>query len=274
MAAVATRVEEVRWRGEPALRLHAGSTAVTVLPGLGLTGVSWRVGRREHLATPGGLAALRAGHTSGLPLLAPWANRVDPHGYRVGRTRVDLRGLRLHRDGNRVPIHGLLLGAAGWQVPWRVSDRRLDLLTTVVPTGRRRVPIAFGWHPYLRLPGTPRSRWHLRMPARQAVALDGRGLPTGTRVRVPAERAEIGSRTFDDLYALGRDRALALETDDESLVVRPGAAYPFAQVWVPPGRTFAALEPMTAPTNALGLGGAPQVAPGDAFTARCSFLVE
>jgi len=38
--------------------------------------------------------------------------------------------------------------------------------------------------------------------------LDDRGLPTGT---VHAERAEqepVGRRTFDDAYALGRDRRL------------------------------------------------------------------
>ena len=44
---------------------------------------------------------------------------------------------------------------------------------------------------------------------------------------------------------------LALETDDAGVEVRVDAAYPYAQVWVPPGRPFAALEPMTVPTNAL-----------------------
>jgi galactose mutarotase-like enzyme len=37
---------------------------------------------------------------------------------------------------------------------------------------------------------------------------------------------------------------------------------------VPPGKPFAALEPMTVPTNALVAGTTPMVAPGDAFTAR------
>jgi galactose mutarotase-like enzyme len=44
-------------------------------------------------------------------------------------------------------------------------------------------------------------------------------------------------------------------------------------VWVPPGRTFAALEPMTTPTDALVRGKTPLVAPGDAFTARFSIKV-
>ena len=47
-----------------------------------------------------------------------------------------------------------------------------------------------------------------------------------------------------------------------------GAGYPYAQVWVPAGRQFAALEPMAAPTNSLGDGTAPLVEPGDSRTAR------
>ena len=37
---------------------------------------------------------------------------------------------------------------------------------------------------------------------------------------------------------------------------------------MPAGRTYAALEPMAAPTNALVAGTAPVVEPGDTYTAR------
>jgi len=56
--------------------------------------------------------------------------------------------------------------------------------------------------------------------------------------------------------------------DRSSVAVVGDASYPYAQVWVPPGRPFAALEPMTVPTNALVAGFTPFVEPGDAFTAR------
>jgi hypothetical protein len=39
-------------------------------------------------------------------------------------------------------------------------------------------------------------------------------------------------------------------------------------VYVPPGKAFACIEPMTAPTNALVAGGCPVVASGDRFRAR------
>ena len=51
------------------------------------------------------------------------------------------------------------------------------------------------------------------------------------------------------------------------------AAFPYAQVWVPAGKQFVALEPMTAPTNALAGGDPPVVAPGDAFTAGFTIAV-
>ena len=301
VASVTARAEvrETRWRGEPALALHGGGTDAVFLPGLGMTGVSLRRGGHEFLATPGGPDALRRGHTLGLPLLAPWANRVSRRQFRVGPVEVDLRERGVHTDANGLPIHGLLVGAPGWQIvdrrtrggtatvraaidldadafpfPHRievehhVSEVGLRVSTTIVPTGRRRVPVAFGWHPYLQV-GGPRRAWLLELPARTHLALDQRGLPSGATSPEGAERAPIASRTFDDLYALRSRRRLALIGPEGSSVAMVGdATYPYAQVWVPPGKPFAALEPMTVPTNALVAGSTPFVGPGESFTAR------
>ncbi len=287
------------------MTVAAGELAATFLPNLGMTGVSLRYRGQEHLALPGGLAALKAGASMGLPLLAPWANRLGSRRYRAAGVDVDLTGRPLGTDGNGLPIHGFLLGQPGWGLvrrsvrrgrasvvasidvdapafpfPHRIevsvvaSEDELALDTTVIPTGRRSVPVAFGWHPYLRLPGTPRRDWQLRMPARTHLALDALGLPTGAAQAEPREAERIGSRTFDDLYLLGRDRRLALLTEaGTSITMRAGPGYPYAQVWVPAGRPFAALEPMTAATNSLVDGTAPLVAPGDAFAARFTLSV-
>jgi galactose mutarotase-like enzyme len=212
-------VAETTFRGEPAVRLAAGDLRATFLPQLGMTGVSLRCRGAEHLALPGGLDALRAGSTLGLPLLAPWANRLATRRYRAAGVSVDLSGLRLTTDDHGLPIHGLLLGKPGWRVrtstlrrgaprlaasidvdapafpfPHRIDlsitirDAALQVDTTIVPTGHRRVPAAFGWHPYLRLPVSPRARWRLRLPARTHWALDRAGIPTGASQRAAAER--------------------------------------------------------------------------------------
>jgi galactose mutarotase-like enzyme len=294
-------VEKRSFRGEPALVLSAGDLTATFVPRLGMTGVSLRYRGHEYLALPGGLAALREGKTLGLPLLAPWANRLSTRRFGVGRIDVDLTDVPLKTDPNGLPIHGLLVGASGWEVgrgeerrdsvritarrdvdaaafpfPHAIelavtaADGRLTIDTTVVPTGRRRVPVAFGWHPYLRLPGAARSQWRLRLPARTHLALDATGIPTGDADDEPAEAQPIGRRTFDDLYLLGRgSRRLAFAVDGGAAVeLRSDAGYPYAQVWVPRGRPFAALEPMTSATNALVDGTPPMVAPGGSFTAR------
>ena len=171
MTTSAPSVDETRFRGEPAVRVAAGEVSATFLPGLGMTGVSLRCRGREHLALPGGLPALRAGATLGIPLLAPWANRLASRRYRAAGVDVDLTGLELGTDSNGLPIHGLLVGRPGWQVgrcsarrgrasfratievdapafpfPHRIevtaaaADHRLVLDTTVVPTGRRGCP--------------------------------------------------------------------------------------------------------------------------------------
>jgi galactose mutarotase-like enzyme len=136
------------------------------------------------------------------------------------------------------------------------------------------VPIAFGWHPYLRLTGVPRRQWLLRLPALRHLALDDAGIPTGTETGEPADVAPIGRRTFDDLYALERDRSLALQTvDGRSIELRNDVGYPYAQVWVPAGRPYAALEPMAAPTNALVAGSAPTIEPGESYAARFALRI-
>ena len=114
----------------------------------------------------------------------------------------------------------------------------------------------------------------MRLPRRAHLLLDERGIPTGATEGAPGEADPIASRTFDDLYALGRTHDLAFAADNGAAIeLRCGAGYPYAQVWVPKGRSFGALEPMTAPTNALENDGAPLVSPGDAFTATFTLVV-
>ena len=285
--------------------MTSGDLSMVFTPDLGMNGVSLRSAKGEHLALPGGLAALRAGRTGGLPLLAPWANRLTRRHYRAAGVTVSLAELDLPVDENGLPIHGFLVGAPGWSVdrlttrgdsasvrastlvdapafpfPHRIEVTavvrapQLRVDTRIVPTGRRGVPIAFGWHPYLRLPDGPRRSWRLRLPARRHLALDDRGIPTGDFQAEAAEAKPVGWRRFDDGYALGRDRRLSITgATGHSLEVRCGTGYPYVQVWVPSAKPFVALEPMTAPTNALVARTAPVVRRGDDFTASFSLTL-
>jgi galactose mutarotase-like enzyme len=86
----AVRVEETEFDGAPALELAAGPLRAVVLPDVGMTGVSLRRGDDEFLALPDGVSGLRAGRTGGLPLLAPWANRLSSLRFTAADVDVDL----------------------------------------------------------------------------------------------------------------------------------------------------------------------------------------
>jgi aldose 1-epimerase len=299
--------------GEAAVTLAAGELEATFLPGLGLLGTSLRHRGEELLALPGGVAGYRGGNVTGLPLLAPWANRLPGWRYRAAGTEVDLDGLDLHTDPGGLPIHGTLTAHGGWRLerlaaedgsavlqasldygafpellaafpfPHRltvtatVREATLAVATTLEATGGRPVPVAFGWHPYLRLPGAPRAAWRLLLPDRAHLDLDDRGLPTGKTADEPAEADPVGDRTYDDLYALGQGpaaRHLGLEAAGRRLLVGYGQGYGHAQVFAPPGAEFVCLEPMTGPTAALAAGTTPLVDPGASLTAEFTVQVE
>ena len=299
--------------GEPAVTLAAGELEATFLPGLGLLGTSLRHRGEELLALPGGVEGYRDRHVTGLPLLAPWANRLPGWRYRAAGVEVALEGLDLPTDPAGLPIHGTLTAHRGWRLerlaaeadqavlaadfdygawpellaafpfPHRLTvtatlrGASLAVTTTLAATGQRPVPVAFGWHPYLRLPGAPRAAWRLLLPRRTHLELDDRGLPTGRSADEPAEADPVGERTYDDLYALEDDpdgHRLGLEAAGRRLVVGYGDGYSHAQVFAPPGAEFVCLEPMTGPTAALAAGTTPLVASGDTFAARFTVTVE
>jgi galactose mutarotase-like enzyme len=286
------------WRAEPAVTLRAAQYAATFLPSCGMLCSSLRYRDEEYVAWPRTLDAFRGGVMTAIPLVHPWGNRLDAWEYRVGRTRVDLRGLELSDDGKGLPIHGNLRAAAfdvlrlepgrlrarfdygaqpgklaAFPFPHAVDvDVRLDagglrVATAVTPTGRAAVPISFCWHPYVRVPGAPRAEWELRWPRCEHVEVDARVLPTGARTPRAAEHAPLGSRTFDDHYALGRDRRFSLSAGGRGVHLAFDRNYPFAQLYVPRRGEFAAIEPMTATIDALGSGTAPMCPTGSTFRA-------
>ena len=259
----------------------------------------------EYVAWPRTISAFRAGGATAVPLLHPWANRLSGGSYRAAGRRVSLKGLTLPRDPNGLPIHGNLLGAPfdvvradaarvtarldyaarpeklrAFPFPHVVTvDARLDatrgltISTSVEPTSDRAVPVSFGWHPYVRLPRSPRREWELRWPACEHVEVDARVVPTGVRTPQPAERAPIADRTFDDHYALGRDRRFAISAGRRTLAFAFERNYPFAQLYAPPRKQLVAIEPMTATIDALGGDTAPVVEPGERFSASFTMTV-
>jgi len=291
-----------------------GGVVATFVPEAGMVCCSLRHRGEQLLGQRGGLRRYVVSRsTMGIPFLHPWANRLGADRFELaGREmNLELEDLPLKRDERGLPIHGLLGAAPGWRVerhtelehggvlaasfpfdsyphlldafpfPHRVAieatleEATLRIATTVEATGEVAVPISFGFHPYLRLPGVPREEWVLAAPVRERLALDPRQLPTGGREPCEIETGPLGARTFDQGFTAPEEgEPFALSGGGRRLELRLGAGYPFAQIYAPADTDAVAIEPMTAPTNALLSGEElPLVAPGERFAAEFSIAI-
>ena len=283
-------------------------------PGVGMVGCSLRHRSDELLGQRGGLAKYAdSGSSMGIPLLHPWANRLDGLRYAAAEHEVTLdpEAMPVRLDANGLPIHGLATASPHWELEdaeagergarlaarldWSAHDElmagfpyphvlevevTLAGSTLTVETVLRAgpdgpVPVAFGYHPYLTLPGAPRGDWELALPLRRRARLDERGIPTGETEPFTDDREPLGERTFDDLFVeLCHPPEFLMRGGGRCLEVRFEQGYPVAQVYAPEGEDFICFEPMTAPTNALVTGqGLRVVEPRGTYIARFSISV-
>jgi aldose 1-epimerase len=290
--------------------IAAGDFEAVFLPGYGMLCASFRHRGEELLRCIDGLDDLAAtGRAAGIPFLHPWANRLAGPHYRAGGRDVsfDPASPLLHHDENGVIIHGV-----PWsRLPWRVTESRREgvsaqlewdredllalfpfphrLLMDVVlgPDGLRvaltlttgpdgPVPVSFGFHPYFGLPGVPRSDWRLTLPPLEKILVDSRGIPTGEKEPFDGYDAPLAARSVDAGGALGEGpHSFSLAGGGRRVTVDFLEGYPYAQVFAPLGKDYVALEPMTAPTNALTTGeGLRLVDPNDSFRAVFQVRVE
>jgi galactose mutarotase-like enzyme len=236
----------------------------------------------------------------GIPLLHPWANRLSAHDYTLDGRTVQLPSGLLHCEEHGLPIHGVLAGSPLWEVveagptglraqldfrgelleafPFphtlelavALSPHRLAVATTVRASAP--VPIAFGFHPYLTLPGAPREEWVVGLPRRRHLELDARSTPTGRGEPRLARRFRLGDQDFDDGYdGIAPGSRFVVAGGGREIAVAFDSGYPVAQVYSPAGAPFICFEPMTAPTDALRSGAMLRWA--TAFTARFSIQI-
>ncbi len=297
------------------LKLTSGPLEATFVPEAGMVCSSLRHRGEELLGQRGGLEAYVAERsTMGIPLLHPWANRLGARRFEVAGEEVDLDAAEPppNTDGQGLPIHGLLAAASGWEVlrhrqnadgavieaafEFTSHPRLLDafpfphtllleagldastltIALTVAAAGNVPVPVSFGFHPYLRLPGVERDEWEVEIPVGERLLLDSRMLPSGEREPVRIDPGPLARRTFDDAFdAPPAGSAFGLSGGGRRIELALGAGYPFSQVYAPADDEVIAFEPMTAPTNALLTGGTelPLIEPGEDFGAAFSIAV-
>jgi aldose 1-epimerase len=156
----------------------------------------------------------KPGH-NGIPLLAPFANRLDePAFYANGRKYsfdMELGNIR----GGAIPIHGFVTGSKDWELvevkadgkgawvtsrldfhrnpqymkqfpfahtitmTYRLADGALEVRTRLDNASRELMPVAIGFHPYFELTESSRDDWTLSVPAKTHWLLAPDKIPTG-----------------------------------------------------------------------------------------------
>jgi aldose 1-epimerase len=292
----------------------------TFVPSADMLCCSLRHRGEELLAQSAGVDAYaERGKTMGIPLLYPWANRLAAFDYTVAGHTVTVPhdSARIAVDGNGLPIHGVVGGRLVWEpegdpgqsadsltarLSWsaaepelfeafpfrhdltyraRLGGGRLEIELQVDVCGADAVPVAFGFHPYLTLPGIPREDWLVELPAMRALALDSEQIPLAPAAEapaaiVPARRFTLGESVFDDGFeAVAAPARFAATAGARRISLELLRGYPCAQVYSPAGAQFICFEPMTAPANALRSGwGLRLLAPGERFSAAFAVSVE
>jgi galactose mutarotase-like enzyme len=284
------RTEMIELAGLQACVLHddGADLHATWLVGGGMLGASLIHDGEELLWQGAGpVAYVRERKFMGIPFLHPWANRLSGFGYRAGGQEVMLDGSSplLLLDAAGLPIHGVLTASRDWSLQELTAEAgaarllasldfdRPELLAafpfrhriemevvlagvlevrTIVRAADDAVPVAFGFHPYLQLPGSPRADWEVSFPVRRRLMLDQHLIPTGKTEPVEPLTGHLGDRTWDDEFdRIAQPRRFELRQGGRAITVEYGGGYPVAQIFAPPGEEYVCIEPMTAPANAL-----------------------
>ena len=301
-----------------AITLHSpANVTATFVPRAGMVCSSMTHDEEEVLGQRYGLKGyLETGRTFGVPILAPWANRLGRMAYAVvheggGVRRIDLHddtpNLRMDNFGQ--PIHGLLRGSPDWQLrevstneseAWITSslefnqhrpdfsafpfEHRIDFKATlratsvtfsteIHATGQDEVPIAFGWHPYIQIPGLAREEWEVYLPFTRRCPLGPTKLPEGTREDVEPITGTLGDRALDDLFADVENGTTAyIRGNGRRVFIRFDLGYDWAILYGPPHRNHICIEPMTAASDPFSGQDPMEVVPRGKFF-RAAFTI-
>lgn len=300
--------------------ISPANVTATFVPKAGMVCSSLTHDGEEMLGQRYGLRGyIEEGKTFGVPILAPWANRLGRMAYAVVHEGGGIRRIDVHPDTPHLrfdpygqPIHGLLRGSSDWEIleceatateAWITAklyfdQRRTDFSafpfeheidlkmtlrgtsltfsTEIHATGQDEVPIAFGWHPYLSIPGQDRSEWEVYLPFTRRCPLGPTLLPTGTREDVEPIVGQLGDRPLDDLFADVTNGTTAyIRGNGRKMSIRFDTGYDWAILYGPPHRNHICVEPMTAASDPFSGQDPMEVVPrGGSFRAAFTISVD
>jgi aldose 1-epimerase len=177
---------------------------------------------------------------AGIPLLAPWANRLDQQAFYANGKKY-IFNMTLGNVRGAIPIHGFLTRTPEWQVEELKADNQSAWLTsrldfyrhpdwmaqfpfahTIELTQRLHdgvlevrlkldnlstdpMPVAIGFHPYLQLTDSTRADWTIQISARTHYLLQPDKVPTGATEPIAnafkdPDAAPLSQYNLDDVF--------------------------------------------------------------------------
>ena len=191
----------------------------------------------EFKARPAGL--------HGIPLLMPWANRLDEQAFYANGKKYAF-DMQLGNVTGAIPIHGFMSRTDQWQVvevkadgksawvtsrldaykqpqwmkqwpfahtiemTYRLQDGVLETQAKITNMAAEPMPVSLGFHPYYQLTDSPREEWVITVPARTRWFLNYLKVPTGETESAdkffPGGKGTLKDYNLDDVFSdLNRD---------------------------------------------------------------------
>jgi aldose 1-epimerase len=197
----------------------SSQTVVSVMPSHGNSAFEMTVRGKKVLRFPfASVEEYKGGRgMSGIPFLAPWANRLDELAFYANGKKysfnLELGNVRAGQNNH--PMHGFLTAATQWTVleakadgnatwitskldffrepewiaqfpfahtiemTYRLSEGSLEVRIRLNNLSRAPMPVAIGFHPYFQVNDAPRDEWTFGIAARTEWLLSKDNIPTG-----------------------------------------------------------------------------------------------
>jgi aldose 1-epimerase len=219
----------------------ARGVEVAVAPSIGNRAYEMKIHGKNILFMPApdvGELKKRPG-LSGVPFLAPWANRMADGGFWANGKKYTfnptLGSVRL--PPTNIAIHGMLTTSDAWQVTevkadgksawvtsrfefwkypdlmanwpfaheyemtYKLSNGELEVITNVINRSAQPMPVAIGYHPYFILPDVPRDEATAHLPVKTSVITDDKLVATGEMKPFDLpDPTPLKGRTIDNGY--------------------------------------------------------------------------
>jgi aldose 1-epimerase len=241
---------------------------VLVAPSIGNNSYSMTVKGKKVFYSPKPVGDLKARPSMvGNPFLAPWANRLDGEAWYANGKKYLLNPAlgNYRKDGNGLPIHGLVMNASQWEVvavradaneaavtsrlelwrypdwmeqfpfahtiemTYRLAEGKLEVVTAIENHSVEPMPVSVAYHPYFQINDAPRDEWTVHLGAREHLILSDVLTPTGeTEPIANAGPLSLSGTKLDDLFG-----DLVRDSDGRAVFSVEGASEKISVVFGP-----------------------------------------